>query len=123
VAGVLGLAWFFPPHLFAQQFSDSLGHIGRNNYRGDPSFTTGVRVQRVFNLGERVKAEASGEVFNLLNRHKANGIDTARGTPDFLGSIPQKFGDGVGSPANPTLGTPNFVAPARQIQRAMRLNF
>lgn len=104
-------------------FSDRVGNIGRNTYRGDPSYTTDMRVQRVFNLGERVKAEASAEVFNLFNRPNVNGIDTVYGAAAFAGAIPQKFGDGIGSPANPTFGTPNFVAPARQIQLAMRLNF
>jgi hypothetical protein len=41
----------------------------------------------------------------------------------FAGPIPQRFGDGVSSPDNPTFGTPNFVALARQIQLSVRLNF
>ncbi len=104
-------------------FSDRVGNIGRNTYRGDPSYTTDVRVQRVFRLTERLKAEVSAEVFNLFNRQNVNAIDTVYGAPAFLGPIPQKFGDGVSSPANPTFGTPSFVALARQIQFAMRLNF
>jgi hypothetical protein len=104
-------------------FSDRVGNIGRNTYRGDPSYTTDVRVQRVFRLTERLKAEVSTEVFNLFNRQNVNAIDTVYGAPAFLGPIPQKFSDGVSSPANPTFGTPSFVAPARQIQFAMRLNF
>jgi hypothetical protein len=68
----------------------------------------------VFNSGERVKPEASAEVFNLF---------TVYGAPDFLGPIPQNFGDHVGSHANPTFDTPNFVASARRIQPAVRLNF
>ena len=47
-------------------FSDRVGNIGRNTYRGDSSYTTDVRVQRVFNVRERLKAEASAEVFNLI---------------------------------------------------------
>jgi hypothetical protein len=104
-------------------FSDRVGNIGRNTYRGDPSYTTDVRLQRVFSLTERLKAEVSAEVFNVFNRQNVNAIDTVYGAPAFLGPIPQKFGDGVSSPANPTFGTPSFVAPARQIQFAMRLNF
>jgi len=45
-----------------------------------------------------------------------NGIDTVYEAPTFLGQVPQRFGDGVSSPANPTFGTPNFVAPAHQMQ-------
>jgi len=104
-------------------FSDRVGNIGRNTYRGDPSYTTDVRVQRVFNLTERVKAEASAEAFNLFNRQNVNAIDTVYGAPAFLGPIPQRFGDGASSPANPTFGTSSFVAPARQIQFAMRFDF
>jgi len=104
-------------------FSDRVGDIGRNTYRGDPSYTTDMRLQRVFGLGERLKAEASAEAFNLFNRQNVNGIDTVYGAATFAGPVPQKFGDGVTSPANPTFGTPNYVAPARQIQLSVRLNF
>jgi len=104
-------------------FSDRVGNTGRNTYRGGSSYTTDVRVQRVFNVSERLKAEASAEVFNLFNRQNVNGIDTVYGAPAFLGPIPQKFGDGISSPTNPTFGSPNFVAPARQLQLAVRLIF
>jgi hypothetical protein len=104
-------------------FSDRVGNIGRNTYRGDPSYTTDIRVQRGFSLNERLRAEASVEVFNLFNRQNVNGIDTVYGGPVFAGAIPQHFGDGVTSPENPTFGTPSYVAPARQIQLSLRLNF
>jgi hypothetical protein len=104
-------------------FSDRVGSIGRNTYRGDSSYNTDVRMQRVFKVRERLKAEASAEVFNLFNRQNVNGIDTVYGAATFLGPIPQKFGDGITSSANPTFGWPNFVAPARQVQVALRFNF
>jgi hypothetical protein len=104
-------------------FSDRVGNIGRNTYRGDSSYTTDVRVQRAFNVSERLKAEASAEVFNLFNRQNVNGIDTVYGAATFLGPTPQKFGDGISSPTNPTFGSPNFVAPARQVQVSLRLTF
>ena len=66
-------------------FSDRVGPIGRNTYRGDASYTTDVRVQRVFRLSERVKAQASAEVFNLFNRQNVNAIDTVYGAPAFSG--------------------------------------
>ena len=88
-----------------------------------PPTLTDMRVQRVFKLMERIKTEASAEVFNLFNRPNIGGIDTVYGAPDLLGPSPRKFGDGVSSPANPTFGTPNFVATARQIQLLVRLNF
>jgi hypothetical protein len=74
-------------------------------------------------LGERFKLEAGVEVFNLFNRANVNAIDTVYGAADFVGHVPQTFGDGVGSAANPTFGSPSFAAPARQIQLALRLNF
>jgi hypothetical protein len=104
-------------------FSDRVGAIGRNTYQGDSSYTTDMRVQRVFNLTERLKADASAEFFNLLNRQNINGIDTVYGAANFMGPVPRKVGDGISSPANPTFGTPNYVAPARQIQFAVRLTF
>jgi hypothetical protein len=67
--------------------------------------------------------EASAEVFNLFNRPNVNAIDTVYGAAVFAGRIPQSFGDAISSPANPTFGSPSFVAPARQIQLALRLNF
>jgi hypothetical protein len=76
-----------------------------------------------FFSGERAKGKASAEAFSLFNRQKGDGIDTVCGAADFAGPIPQRFGDGVGSPAKPTSGAPNFVAPARQLQLAMWLNF
>jgi hypothetical protein len=104
-------------------FSDRVGTLGRNTYRGDPSYTTDVRAQRIFQLSERLKVEASAEVFNLFNRPNVNGIDTVYGSDVFLGPVPRRFEDGIGSPSNPTFGTPNFVAPAREFQLALRLNF
>jgi hypothetical protein len=64
-------------------FSDRVGNIRRNTYRGDSSRTTDVRLQRVFNVSDRLKAQASAEVFNLFNRQNVNGIDTVYGAPDF----------------------------------------
>jgi Carboxypeptidase regulatory-like domain/TonB dependent receptor len=104
-------------------FSDRVGDIGRNTYRGDASYTTDIRLQKVFNVGERLKAEASAEIFNLFNRPNVNAIDTVYGAPAFIGPAPQKFGDGISSPANPTFGSPSYVAPARQVQLSVRLNF
>jgi hypothetical protein len=104
-------------------FSDRVGTTGRNTYRGDGSYTTDLRVQKVFRVHERLQAEASAEIFNLFNRANVNGIDTVYGAATFLGQVPRSFGDGVSSPANPTFGTANFAAPARQVQLAARISF
>jgi hypothetical protein len=104
-------------------FNDRVGGIGRNTYRGDPSYTTDIRVQRLFNITERVTGAASFEVFNLFNRPNVNAIDTVYGAADFAGPIPRSYADGVTSPDNPTFGSPTFVAPARQMQLSLRVNF
>jgi hypothetical protein len=104
-------------------FSDRVGKIGRNTYGGDASYTTDMRLQRVVSLGERFNLEAGVEVFNLFNRANINAIDTVYGAADFRGPVPGKFGDGVSSAANPTFGSPSFVAPARQLQLSLRVNF
>jgi hypothetical protein len=104
-------------------FNDRVGNIGRNTYRGDPSYTTDVRLQRLFHFTERFQGEASVEVFNLFNRVNVNAIDTVYGAADFAGPIPRSYGDGVTSPDNPTFGSPTYVAPARQIQFSLRVIF
>jgi hypothetical protein len=104
-------------------FSDRVGNIGRNTYRGAPSYTTDIRAQRTFSFTERFKGEASLEVFNLFNRQNVEDIDTAYGAAVFAGPVPQAFGDGISSPTNPTFGSPKFVAPARQIQLSLRVIF
>lgn len=104
-------------------FSDRTGTLGRNSYRGAPYYDTDVRLQRVFSLTERLKAVASMEAFNLLNHVNLQNIDQVYGAPDFLGPVPRQYGDNIGSPANPTFATPNFVSPARQLQASLRFTF
>ncbi|MGH9745313.1 MAG: TonB-dependent receptor domain-containing protein [Candidatus Acidiferrales bacterium] len=104
-------------------FSDRVGTIGRNTYRGDSLYDTDIRIQRDIPITERFKGELSFEVFNLFNRPNVEDIDHVYGNDVFLGPVPQSFGDGVTSPANPTFGSPKFVAPARQIQLSLRVNF
>lgn len=104
-------------------FSDRVGTTGRNIYRGDASYMTDVRIQKIFHWREKLQAEASAEAFNLFNRANVNGIDTVYGAATFIGRVPRSFGDGVSSPANPTFGKANFAAPARQIQLAVRISF
>src|SRR5580704_12302531 len=58
----------FNPALNGDQFpfSDRVGNIGRNTYRGDASYTTGIRIQRGFFFDSRVRPKVSAEVSNLL---------------------------------------------------------
>jgi hypothetical protein len=104
-------------------FSDRTGTLGRNSYRGASYYDTDVRLQRVFHLSERLSTEASFEAFNLWNHENVQNIDQVYGAADFLGPVPRQFGDGIGSPVNPTFATPNFTGTARQLQAAVRVNF
>ncbi len=104
-------------------FSNRVGNIGRNTYRGDPSYTTDLRIQRLFPISERLKGEFSFEAFNLLNRANVEDLDHVYGNPALLGPQPRVYKDGISSPANPTFGTPKFVAAARQLQFSVRLIF
>jgi hypothetical protein len=104
-------------------FSDRTGTLGRNSYRGASYYDSDIRLQRVFHLTERVSTEASIEAFNLFNHTNVQNIDQVYGAPDFLGPIPRQYGDGIGSPANPTFATPNFTGTARQLQASLRVSF
>jgi Carboxypeptidase regulatory-like domain len=104
-------------------FSDRTGTAGRNSYRGAGNYSSDARLQRVFHVTEHLSTEASIEGFNLFNHRNVQSIDQVYGAPDFLGPIPRQFGDGIGSPANPTFGSPNFTGPARQLQASLRLSF
>lgn len=107
-------------------FNDRMGNLPRNSYIGDPYYDVDLRVQRVIPISERVKGEASVEVFNLANRVNVQEINHLYVTPspvgDFVGPVPQKFGDGI-SDVTGTFGSPKFVAPARQFQLSFRVTF
>ncbi len=104
-------------------FSDRVGNIGRNSYRGASNYDTDARLERTFRITEHLRTQASLESFNLLNHRNVQSIDQVYGAPDFLGPVPRQFGDGIGSPANPTFATPNFTGPARQLQASVLISF
>ncbi|MBZ5702441.1 MAG: TonB-dependent receptor [Acidobacteriia bacterium] len=108
-------------------FPDRVGVIGRNTYKGDPSHTVDLRIQRAIPVNERVNVELSAEIFNLLNRANVLEIDHAYGLPDFVTAVPQQYKDGIAPPlssgGNPSFGSPKFAGPARQVQLSLRLNF
>src|SRR5713101_3954020 len=104
-------------------FPDRVGTSARNSYKGDPFYNVDVRLQREIPFTERVKGEASVEVFNLLNRPNVLDVDHVYGLADFAGPVPKEFGDHISSPANPGFGSPKFASPARQIQVSLRISF
>lgn len=85
--------------------------IGRNTGNGFDFFNLNTRLSRTFALGERVRLQALGELFNTLN-HRNNMIPN------------NSFGTGV-YPANPsaTFGQPTAVGDPRAAQVALRVNF
>lgn len=104
-------------------FNDRVGSIGRNTYRGASYYDTDLRLQRLFNVSERVKLNGSVEALNILNRVNVQDVDQVYGAGEFAGAIPKSYGDGVTSPANPTFGTPTFAGAARQFQFSLKLKF
>ena len=104
-------------------FNDRVGNIGRNSYRGDSYYDTDVRLQKTIGLTEHLKANARAEVLNLLNRVNVQDVDQVYGAGEFAGPVPQRYGDAITSPANPTFGTPTYVGAARQFQLSLNLEF
>jgi hypothetical protein len=104
-------------------FSDRTGTVGRNSYRGAAFYESDLRLQRVFHPRKSLSSEVSVESFNLVNHRNVQSIDQVYGTPDFIGAVPRQFGDGIGSPANPTFSKPNFIGPPRQLQMSLRIDF
>ncbi|MDW5267685.1 MULTISPECIES: TonB-dependent receptor [Acidobacteriaceae] len=104
-------------------FNDRVGNIGRNSYLGASYYDTDLRLQRHFDLTEKVKVNASAEFLNLLNRVNVQDVDQVYGSGEFAGPVPRRYGDGVTSSFNPTFGSPTFAGPARQIQLSARLSF
>jgi hypothetical protein len=104
-------------------FNDRVGSVGRNSYIGASYYDTDIRLQRLFSLTERIKANVSVEALNLLNRVNVQDVDQVYGAGEFGGPIPKRYGDGVTSTANPTFGSPTFAGPARQIQLSLKLKF
>lgn len=97
--------------------------VGRNSYRGASNYDSDIRLQGMFHFADHLSLESAIEGFNLFNHRNVQSIDQVYGAPDFLGPIPRQFGDGIGSPANPTFATPNFTGPARQLQASVRMSF
>lgn len=104
-------------------FNDRVGNSGRNTYRGAAYYDTDVRLQRLFALTERVRLNTSFEALNVFNRVNVQDVDQVYGAAQFAGPVPHSYGDGVGSTANPTFGTPTFTGPARQLQLSLKLTY
>jgi hypothetical protein len=102
--------------------SDRVDLLGRNTYRGDGLVNLDIRLSRLFRVTERARLEAIAEAFNLFNAFNVTDINTVYGAANFIGPEPQSFNDKAPAPS-PDFGAIRAVAPPRQIQFALRLNF
>ena len=85
---------WFNTAAFASQPLYSYGNLGRNVLRGTHSWQADLALQRSFALTERLRLEARGEAFNVLNH------------PNF-------------GPPNVTLGASNFGIPTTTLNGAL----
>jgi hypothetical protein len=102
--------------------SDRVGTVGRNTYRGDQLLNFDVRVSRQFRISDRARLEAVAEAFNLFNTLNVTDINTTYGARDFSAAEPRRFGDKAPAPSR-DFAAIRAIAPPRQIQFALRLNF
>ncbi len=103
--------------------TDRVGLAGRNTYRGDLFQTVDLRLSRFFELGKKTRRlQLMVEAFNLLDRANVNEVNTVYGAPDFIGPVPQHYGDGAPAPS-PFFGTPRNVFNPRQFQFAAKVTF
>jgi hypothetical protein len=103
--------------------TDRVGLSARNTYLGDSLRTVDLRLLRSFRMAERSRLSLSAEAFNALNRTNVDEVSTVYGAPNFIGSVPRQYKDGIGSPANPLFGAPRVVSNPRQLQFALKLEF
>jgi hypothetical protein len=62
------------------------------------------------------------DAFNALNRANVDEVFSVYGTPDFIGPVPQHYGDGIGG-ADPSFGSPRTAFNPRQLQFSANLRF
>jgi len=91
--------------------TDRPGQLGRNTFSGDPYYSVDVRVSREIRASERVSVEPLVELFNLFNTVNVLEYNTVWGSPDLTAA------------PSPDFGSIRSVAPARQLQLALRVRF
>jgi hypothetical protein len=99
------------------------GSLARNTYQGDKLQTVDLRLTRRFKFTERTSMRLSVDAFNLLNTVNIDEVYAVYGAPDLLGPLPMRYGDGIGSPANPFFGQPRTTFNARQFQFSAKIEF
>jgi hypothetical protein len=102
--------------------TDRVGTSSRNTYRGQNLETVDMRLSRVFHIHENLQVQLLAEAFNLFNRANVDEVFTVYGAPDFIGPVPQHFGDGITGPSG-AVGAPRTVFNPRQLQLAIKFTF
>lgn len=93
--------------------SDRPGNLGRNTLQGPGYASFDMRLGRAFQLRERLRAELSGDLFNVFNRTNIKDLNTLYG------------GTNLSLPPNPILGfnTPRDAYNPFQFQFGCKLSF
>jgi hypothetical protein len=93
--------------------SDRPGNLGRNTLKGPGYASLDMRVARVFQLKEHLRAELSGDMFNVFNRTNIKDLNTLYGGTD------------LSLPPNPLLGfkTPRDAYNPFQFQFGAKISF
>src|SRR5450432_82840 len=102
--------------------TDRVGASPRNSYRGDSLKTVDLRLSRVLHINERARLNLAVDAFNLFNRANVDEVFSVYGAPDFVGTPPTHFGDGISGPSG-QVGTPRTVFNPRQFQFSAKLTF
>ena len=102
--------------------TDRVSGVGRNTYRGDSLQSFDVRLARFIPLTERVRLNLALDVFNIFNRANVDEVFSVYGAPDFVGPVPEHFGDGITGPSG-QVGAPRTSFNPRQLQFSAKFQF
>jgi TonB dependent receptor len=101
---------WYDPCSFSLPEAGTYGNLGRNTIIGPGTQDVDIALERVFNVGERVKATFRAEAFNILN-HANFGL-------------PNTLPLGANGVASPSAGVITYTTTSsRQLQFAIRINF
>jgi hypothetical protein len=78
--------------------TDRVGSSQRNTYFGGELRTWDARLSRTFTIPDHAQLRLAVDGFNLLNRANIDEVYSVYGAPDFIGTVPQHYKDGVTSP-------------------------
>src|SRR5262249_21615809 len=112
------------PAAFSVPLAGTYGNLARNALRGPGFAQVDTTLSKGFDIGERVKAELRGEIYNIVNHPNFSlptaalgGANLAPGTV-FTRAASPAFGQLTG-----TVGRYVNNGTNRQIQIALRLSF